>query len=468
MRRLGIIGEGIAGLTAAISLAKKGFEVVIIGEGIKETNSYLAQAGIAFPILEGDSIRSHVVDTVKAGRYLNNEEAVWSVISKSTEAYDFLLSLGLSFEDNEIEGGHSFPRVFTIKNETGKHVTKLLYLRAKEFGVHFIKGFASSLAIKDEKCYGVFLNGELLKFDAIILATGGYTALYKFTAGSPLNLGILTGDALMKGALTSNLEFVQFHPTGFIGKEVKLISEAVRGAGAKLINEEGERFVNELEPRDVVARAIYKQMQGGKRVYLDATGVKGFKEKFPQIYSFLIKEKINPEKDLIPVTPIAHYSIGGLKVDLYYRTSIKNLYAIGEAADNGFHGANRLASNSLLECVVSGLEVARTIMRDNPKVEHPNDVRDTTQELGDIDSVREILWKYAGIVRNENGLKKGLKKLMGVEVDARIKLLARGILECALKRRESRGAHYREDYPFMKEEFERPSIFRGGICHESG
>lgn len=461
MARIGIIGGGIAGLTASISLAKKGFEVTLIGKGIKETNSYLAQAGIAFPILKGDSLRFHVLDTIKAGRYLNDEEVVWNVISKSSEVYDFLLSLGLSFEENEIEGGHSFPRIFTIKNETGKHMTKLLYLRAKELGIQFIKGFASSLAIEEGNCYGVFLDGEFLKFDATILATGGYTALYKFTAGSSLNLGILIGDALMKGALASNLEFIQFHPTGFIGKDVKLISEAVRGAGAKLIDEDGERFINELEPRDIVARAIYRQIQKGKKVYLDATKIESFKEKFPQIYMFLTKEGINPEKDLIPVTPIAHYSIGGLRVDLYYRTNVKNLYAIGEAADNGFHGANRLASNSLLECVISGLEVARTIVRDNPKVKEVKEIKDTTQELGDIESVKEILWNYAGIVRSEKGLKDGLRKIERIEVDGRIKLLVKGILECALARRESRGVHYREDYPFMKKEFERFSIFDG-------
>ncbi|RLF75324.1 L-aspartate oxidase, partial [Thermococci archaeon] len=136
--KVGIIGNGIAGLTAAISLAKKGNEVYLVGDTIKKTNSYLAQAGVAFPILDGDSIRKHVLDTINAGRYLNDEETVWSVISKSSEAYDFLLSLGLEFEGNEIEGGHSFPRIFTIKNETGKHITKLLYMRAKELGVHSI------------------------------------------------------------------------------------------------------------------------------------------------------------------------------------------------------------------------------------------------------------------------------------------------------------------------------------------
>lgn len=459
--KVGIIGNGIAGLTAAISLAKKGNEVYIVGDTIKKTNSYLAQAGVAFPILDGDSIRKHILDTINAGRYLNDEESVWSVISKSSEAYDFLLSLGLEFEGNEIEGGHSFPRIFTIKNETGKHITKLLHMRVKELGVHFIKGLAESVAIKNKKCYGVFLDGELLKFDATVLATGGYTALFKYTAGSSLNLGTLIGDTVMKGALVRDLEFVQFHPTGFIGKNgVKLISEAVRGAGAKLINSDSERFINELEPRDVVARAIYMQTQEGKEVYLDATDIEDFKSRFPQIYAFLKQENINPERDMIPISPIAHYSIGGLSVDAYYRTSIENLYAIGEAANNGFHGANRLASNSLLECIVSGLEVSRTIFRERPKLRENIEPANTSQEAGDVEQIREVLWKHAGIIRSGEKLKEGIKKLKNIEADKRIKCLAEGILKSALWREESRGVHYRADFPFTREEFKKPSFWR--------
>jgi L-aspartate oxidase len=278
MSSVGIIGGGIAGLTAALSLAERGHEVTLIHTGIKSTNSYLAQAGIALPVLEGDSPKAHVVDTLKAGKYLNDEEAVWSVISKASEAYDFLISLGIKFETNETEGGHSFPRVFTIKNETGKHLTKILYLHARERGVNFIKGIAEELAVKHRKAYGVFVNGEFLKFDATIVASGGFTGLFKYTAGSPTNLGTLIGDVVMKGAFARDLEFVQFHPTGFIGKDgVKLVSEAVRGAGAKLVTDEGERFVNELSTRDIVSRAIYKEMQEGKHVFLDATGIENFK-----------------------------------------------------------------------------------------------------------------------------------------------------------------------------------------------
>jgi L-aspartate oxidase len=462
MTSVGIIGGGMAGLTAALSLARRGYEVTLIHTGIKNTNSYLAQAGIALPVLDGDSPKIHFLDTIEAGKYLNDKEVVWNVISKSSEAYDFLVSLGLKFEGNETEGGHSFPRVFTIKNETGKHLTKILYLHTRELGVNFIKGKAEELAVKHGKAYGVFVNGEFLKLDATIIASGGFTGLFKYTAGSPTNLGTLTGDAIMKGAFARDLEFVQFHPTGFIGKEgVRLVSEAVRGAGAKLVTDGGERFVNELSTRDIVARAIYLQMQEGKRVFLDATGIEDFKKRFPQIYAFLRKEGIDPSKDWIPIATIAHYSVGGVAVDLWYRTGIKNLYAIGEAASNGFHGANRLASNSLLECVVSGLEVARTIVRDRPKTREVKEVQYHGFEPGDVDSIRELLWKHGGIIRSAKGLREGLRKLEGVEADPRLKLLARGVLECALVREESRGSHYREDFPVMKKEFERPSFFDG-------
>ncbi|WP_297420979.1 L-aspartate oxidase [Thermococcus sp.] len=460
--RVGIAGGGIAGLTAAIALAKRGFEVSLIGPDIRKSNSYLAQAGVALPISEGDSPKAHFLDTLKAGKYLNDEEVVWEVISKASEVYDFLTSLGLKFEASETEGGHSFPRVFTIKNETGKHITRLLHLRARELGVNFVRGFVNGLGIKHGTAYGVFVEGEFLPFDAVIIASGGFSGLFKYTAGSGTNIGLLIGEAVQKGAPARDLEFVQFHPTGYIGRNgVKLISEAVRGAGARLITDEGERFVNEISTRDIVSRAIYHQVQAGKRVFLDASPIKDFKKRFPQIYAFLRRDGIDPSKDLIPVAPIAHYTMGGVAVDIWYRTGIRHLYAIGEAASNGFHGANRLASNSLLECVVSGLEVARTVKRDRPRHRAVKEPECRCNDLGDVDAIRELLWEHAGIVRSAEGLRSGLKKLKGIEADGRLKLLARGILECALAREESRGSHYRGDFPTMRKGFERPSFFDG-------
>ena len=465
MTSVGIIGDGVAGLTAAVALARRGFDVTVIGRGFRNTNSYLAQAGIALPILDGDSLRAHFIDTVRAGGYLNDEEAVWNVLSRASEVHDFLTSIGLEFETSETEGGHSFHRVFTIRNETGKHMTNVLHMAAREAGVNFLEGFVEELGVGDRRAYGVFLNGEFLKFDATVVASGGFAGLYRYTAGSPLTIGLLIGDAVVKGSPARDLEFVQFHPTGYIGENgVFLISEAVRGAGAKLVTEDGERFVNELSTRDIVARAIYRQMQDGKRVYLDATGVEDFKGRFPQIYAFLVNDGTDPSKDIIPVSPIAHYTMGGIAVDLWYRTAIRNLYAVGEAASNGFHGANRLASNSLLECVVSGLEVARTVARERPKVGEVPELPYAFDSLGDVDSIREVLWEHAGIVRTEEGLREGLRELGETDVDPRLKLLAEGVISCALVREESRGAHYREDFPVMRKVFERPSFFEGD-CH---
>ncbi|WP_048147208.1 L-aspartate oxidase [Pyrococcus abyssi] len=455
---VGIVGGGLAGLVAAISLVEKGVDVSIIGPKSKDSNSYLAQAGIAFPLVEGDSIRIHVLDTIRAGKYINDEEVVWNVISKSTEAYSFLVSHGVTFTGNELEGGHSHPRVFTIKSETGKHVIPILEKHARELGVNFVRGFVEEIGIKNGKLAGVFLNGELLKFDAVVVATGGFSGLYRFTAGVKENIGLLIGDLALKGVPLRDMEFVQFHPTGFIGRRTYLITEAVRGAGAKLVTGDGERFVNELETRDVVARAIYLKMLEGKGVFLDARGIEDFKDRFPYVYSVLKKEGIDPGKDLIPVTPVAHYTMGGISVDIFYRTRIRGLYAIGEAASNGFHGANRLASNSLLECVVSGLEVARTILREEPK-RGANDAPYNFDELGDVDSIREIMWNHAGIVRDKSSLLEGLKKLEGVEADQRLKVVAKAVLTLALEREESRGSHYRRDFPFMRKEFERPSFF---------
>ena len=456
--RVGIVGGGLAGLTAAIALAEKGFDVSIIGPRSTDSNSYLAQAGIALPLLEGDSIRIHVLDTIKAGKYINDEEIVWNVISKYSEAHDFLTSHGVTFTGNELEGGHSYPRIFTIKSETGKHIIPILEKHARELDVNFIRGFVEEIGINNGKLAGVFLQGELLKFDAVVIAAGGFSGLYRFTAGVKNNIGLLIGDVALKGVPLRDMEFVQFHPTGFIGKRTYLITEAVRGAGAKLVTGDGERFVNELETRDIVARAIYMKMLEGKGVFLDARGIENFKDRFPYIYSVLRGEGINPEKDLIPITPVAHYTIGGISVDAFYRTRIKGLYAIGESACNGFHGANRLASNSLLECVVSGLEVARTISREKPKRE-VNDAPYSFNELGDVDSIREVLWNHAGIVRDEWSLREGLRKLKEIEVDERLKLVAKAVIISALKREESRGAHYRKDYPFMRKEFEHSSFF---------
>ena len=448
--RVGIVGAGIAGLTAAVALARKGAEVTVFYVGdFKDSNSYRLQAGVALPILEGDSVSLHVADTLHAGRYFNKVEAVWATVSRASEAYEFLTEVGVRFESVEIEGGHSRPRVFSIRSETGKYIVEALRKRASELGVEFINTLVSSLIVSGRSCAGLVDNdGREYYFDAVVVASGGYTGLYKYTAGSHLNLGVLTGDYLLKGGVATNLEFVQFHPTGYVSKSgrVLLISEAVRGRGAKLINDEGRRFVNELAPRDVVARAIYREIRNGRRVYLDARDVADFEKEFPQIARFLMDDGIDPAKDLIPVFPVAHYSIGGIPTDTYCRTRFKNLYAVGEAADTGFHGANRLASNSALECIVSGLEVARTIAREKPTLEGSRayaEFNPVDLQAEALSELREVMWRYVGIERSEDELKKALTTIDALDLPKQVRELARAVASCAIERRESRGVHYR-------------------------
>lgn len=460
---IGIIGSGVSGLTAAISLARSDKDVVVYTLDKKRSNSYLAQAGIALPLRDGDSYLSHVLDTLRSSKGLSNYETVWNIITKSSEALDFLLSLDIEFTSFEKEGGHSFPRIFSIKGSTGKYIMEKMIKYAENLGIKFVKTEVSGLAIKNGICHGVLIKDDFIPLEATILATGGYTALYKFFSGMEDNIGALIGDAILKGAYASNLEFIQFHPTAHVTeKGVLLISEAVRGAGGKIIDSDGKRFVYELETRDIVSRAIYKKILEGKQVFLDAREIKDFDNRFPDIHAELLSVGINPKEDLIPITPVAHYSIGGLKVDLFYRSNIKRLYVIGEAAENGFHGANRLASNSLLECVVGGLEVAKTIRRDNPKIEPVKEEFSLyDKNLETLGSLREILWKYCGIIRTERLLVNGIKLLESLDIDKRIKALALGIMKSALERKESRGVHYRSDYPRSNPNFSKRSIYNG-------
>jgi len=467
---IAIIGSGIAGLTAAISLIKRGFDVVVYTPDVFKSNSYLAQAGIALPLANGDSPLNHVLDTLKSGKGLSNIETVWNVISKATEAYDFLTSLGLEFDYISKEGGHSTARVFSIRGETGKWITTRLIEVCKEYGIDIINKSVEGLAIGGRECYGVIVNGELIRSDAVVLASGGYSALYKYFSGVDSAIGVLIGDAIIKGAIASSLEFIQFHPTAFIGKNrVILISESLRGFGAKIIDSNGKRFVNELATRDIVSREIFRRIISGERVFLDLRGINNIEEISPFVYNSLVEEGIDPKEDPVPIMPVAHYTIGGLFTDLYYRTTIRRLYAIGESAENGFHGANRLASNSLLECVVSGIEVARTIARDQPKSPRsPVNLKVFEGSLDSIGDLREILWNSVGIIREERDLKEALKKVEMLEIDPRIKILVIGIIKSAILRRESRGTHYRVDYPTINHKLSKRIIYDGRVVRFIG
>ena len=476
--RVGIVGAGLAGLTAAISLAERGFDVTVLYNGkLGNSNSDKIQAGIALPILDGDSVSLHVIDTLKTGLFMNDIDVVWNIISKATEAYDFLHRLGVSFESVELEGGHSRPRVFSIRGETGKHIMKVMRERARELGIELVNKEIHEVLIKNNECLGVISSdGNKYLFDSTIIASGGYTGIYRYTAGFRGNLGVLIGDYIRKGGIAMDLEFVQFHPTAYVSPDgdVILISEAVRGRGAIITDSKGNRFVNELAPRDVVSRAIYRKLLEGEKVYLDARNVKDIEKSFPSIYEALLKKGLDMKKDRIPIVPVAHYSIGGILVDLYWRTPTRRLYAIGEAAASGFHGANRLPSNSSLECIVGGLEVSRTISRDLEKLGRLKDINlevmtfGNPSRLGNIDRLRDIMWSYVGLERDLHNLTMAEKLVNELDILPQIKTLALAIIKCAIERKESRGVHYRRDYPYVDERLKGHSLFARGECRIEG
>ncbi len=458
--RVCVIGAGLAGLTAAIGLARRGIEVYVYTiDDIENTNSYKLQAGIAMPLMPYDSPELHVKDTLYAGKFINDVEMAWLTISKASEAYDFLLSLGIKFTSVEREGGHSVPRTFSIYGSTGAYLIKALIEKAKSLGVSIVKRGVASLIMSNGRCVGIVDHGgEEHYFDAVVMASGGYTAIYKKFTGSSNCLGLLIGDYLLHGGTLVDLEFVQFHPTVFIPKDGKafLITEALRGRGAKIVDEKGRRFVDELAPRDVVVLEVYRRIMRGEVVYLDLRDVEDLPKEFPHVYETLRKFGLDPLSDLIPISPAAHYSIGGIKIDSYYRTEFKGLYAIGEIAGSGVHGANRLGGNSALECIVSGIEVVRTIIRDNPKLEFGHSKTSYYQpdiDKDELEILKETMWNYVGVIRKEDGLEKALRIVEGLKLPKQLKELAKGVIICAKARKESRGVHIREDHPYMDKSY---------------
>ena len=344
-------------------------------------------------INKSDSVSSHISDTVKAGAGLNDFNAVKYVSEYSSLAIKGLINAGVKFDkkddgsfDFTLEAANSLPRILHSKDKTGLIIENALVdkiIKSKEIEVYENTMAIELLSDKQNVIRGVLtLNdrgeSEVILSNAVIIATGGAGQVYKYTTARP----VTTGDGLYlansAGAEISDMEFIQFHPTALSIKNVKsmpLVSEAVRGEGAKLVNSKGERFIlnyderGELAPRDVVARAIYDEMKKNNDscVYLDIEdiGVEKFKQRFPAITEYLDQYGININKKLIHVSPAAHYSMGGIKVNLDFETNVKNLYAIGEAARTGLHGANRLASNSLLECVVSAMGLCDNLSYQN-------------------------------------------------------------------------------------------------------
>ena len=505
-----IIGSGISGLFLASKLSKskniKDGILVITKSQLDDCNSRLAQGGIVAVMPEYnkmDSVSSHVYDTVKAGSGLNDFGTVKYVSEKSGIAIRNLISLGVKFDKNQdgefdfaLEGAHGIPRILHTKDKTGFSIENALIenvKQAKDIEIYEDTMALEILVDNSNVARGVLIYSaatdeyEAVLSNAVIIATGGAGQLYKYTTSRPTTTcdGIYL--AKSAGAEISDMEFVQFHPTALSVSNLNsmpLVSEAVRGEGGKLVNLKGERFIlnydsrGDLAPRDVVARAIYDELQktGEQCVYLDINdiGVENFKERFPAITEYCAEYNINLENGLIPVTPAAHYLMGGIKVDIDCETNVENLYAIGEAARTGLHGANRLASNSLLECVVCAMSLYENLSYKNlnaPK-NYDEKIKNTLSEYQNEepcyienaenikDKIKDIMWRCAGIIRDENSLKEGLfelneikKELNGKKVysdftsyEVRNMICASEIIiNSALARKESIGAHYRAD-----------------------
>lgn len=478
-----VIGSGAAGLRAALDLASAGQVLILTKTEIRESNSRYAQGGIAAAIGESDSAELHLSDTLVAGAGLCNEEAVRILAEEGPQEIERLIEWGTGFDRKNgsielaTEGAHSRARVLHAQGDaTGKEIVRALSARVRNFSSVTIIPFAfvQHLIVDGGRVCGVNFSshGKLLEAVArsVLIASGGAGQVYRETTNPPVATGDGFALGYRAGALLSDMEFVQFHPTALKLPNLPpfLISEAIRGEGAHLINSAGERFVDELAPRDVVARAIYERLRPDQSVFLDLRHLRpdNIRKRFPHISSFCLQQGFDITKQPVPVVPAAHYFMGGLHTDLHGRTSIEGLFAAGEAASTGVHGANRLASNSLLECVVFGRRAAVAMkeasnVSANVTFSNRAIVRVPRHSESARSIIRDAAWLGAGIIRSESALNEGLSVLEAMESDwemepspsleqletSNLLIVARVILECARKRLESRGAHYRSDYP---------------------
>lgn len=483
-----IIGSGISGLNFALHAAKKGKVTIITKKKIIDSSTNFAQGGIAAVLDKTDNVKAHTRDTLECGAYHNNKKAVEFMIKKSPAAIYRLIKLGVKFEKEKgelsltKEGGHNKRRIAYVGDYTGKEIERILVKRVKENPNIFIleDTFALDLITKGHACYGcgIIRKNKLEEIFAnqTIIATGGIGQLFSHTT----NPQIATGDGIAigvrAGCKVRDLEFIQFHPTA-LAKKVSprfLISETVRGEGAKLVNSKGEKFMRnkhplkDLAPRNIVAKEIYRELKNGS-VYLDITHKNRnyLKKRFPQIYTQLKKYGYDMAKDLIPVIPVAHYECGGIVTDLHGKTGIKNLFAFGEVTCTGVHGANRLASNSLLEALVFSNQVAENLSTGvkfkKLKISKIKILPKNSSQIKMANSLRkeiqDLMWKYAGIIRNLKLIKKeGIPSLLAIQKKlaqikdtnqkiaeaknmAEVGLL---ILKAAQKRQKSLGCHYVE------------------------
>ena len=508
-----IVGSGIAGVYTALELAEQYRVAILTKDTIDISNSVLAQGGIAVSLGKEDSPESHFQDTLYAGAGLCNPESVRVLVEEAAENIREVCAYGVQFDrvnQKELalgrEAAHSQNRIIHAGDSTGKEVLDKLILRVKNKKNITIKErtWVVDLLTAENAVKGMVVYDEDAKeykvcySNVVILASGGYGNLYRDTTNPVVSTGDGVAMAYRAGACLMDLEFVQFHPTVLYHPENRnfLISEAVRGEGARLLNHKGEAFMEqyhplkELAPRDVVSRAIFHEMQkyGLRHVYLDIT----FKDRawlekrFPMIFRTCMEYGIDMSKDYIPVAPAQHYCMGGIKTDVSGRTSVEGLYACGETACNGIHGANRLASNSLLEGLVFGKRISQEVAivlskasnapvcicaQEAERISRSSATFDRAQAKEEL---RTLMTEKVGIIRSRENLihaqtiianyKKQLdnmknESIADVELQNMV-LLAELIVAGALEREESRGAHYRVDFPETDDEAWKKNIIR--------
>ncbi|MFX0003879.1 MAG: L-aspartate oxidase [Candidatus Hodarchaeota archaeon] len=504
-----IIGSGISGISLALYLSKllpDSNKLLITKETLHESSTFHAQGGIACVWNNEDTFEKHIQDTLTAGDGLCNETVVRKIIQQAPDRINDLINLGVDFTKSENgeydlgkEGGHSERRILHVNDYTGKNVEETLIEHLRRLNNIEIREHwcAVNLYVKNLKCHGAYIleqeSEEIYNIEAkaTILATGGAGKIYLYTT----NPDVVSGDGLAMayraGAMISNLEFYQFHPTCLYHPYAKsfLITEAMRGEGAVLKDNKGNEFMEkyhpqkDLAPRDIVSRAIDTELKksGDDYVYLDIASYRDstfIKDHFPAIYEKCLEFNIDITKEPIPVVPAAHYCCGGVVANVDGTTDIKNLFVIGEAACTGFHGGNRLASNSLLEGLVSAYECANSLsenisklkIKDFPEWESGNAVPSSEAVVitQNWDEIRMLMQNFVGMVRSDMRLKRALKRMniFSEEIDyyywnykveknlvelRNLSMVAELLIRCALSRKESRGTHFNQDHPYKLE-----------------
>lgn len=476
-----IVGGGLAGFSLALSLAPNPVIVLARKMASGKTSSELAQGGIASAVGHDDAALFHAEDTIAAGAGLCDPSMVCLIASEGPKAIDRLARWGVPFDRDMtgnlrlgLEGAHSHRRIVHANGDaTGASVMNALVARVKATpSITVIEDSELLDILTDDRgvCGVVFTQPDdnktyRLPTRQLVLATGSACALWRHATVPALSWGHGLLLAARAGARLRDLEFVQFHPTALDNglDPLPLISEALRGEGAQLVNDREERFVDELNPRDIVARAIWAQLEQDHRVFLDARGISDFRDHFPTILDSCLKSGLNPREDLIPIRPVAHYHMGGIATDDVGATNVEGLYACGEVAGTGLHGANRLASNSLLEAVVMGCRIAQHLSPSGKVEAVPDPERHEGQGLAketaeDIARVRALMTAYVGLRRHQSGLEHAIEALDALKersVHAQVGLM---VATAALNRCESRGAHDRRDYPTTDPQQAKPSF----------